>query len=134
MAENFFNIKNVLKTLGICDVNAGITTGTDWLDSKNEFIESYSPIDGLLIAKTKQPDKKNFEKVIVTAQTAFKIWRKVPAPKRGEIIRQIGMELRNKKESLAILISFESESKKLDQVECLPWKIFLKQLWAHEII
>ena len=101
-------IKEVLKVLEINEVNVGISAGTEWLDSDNDrMIESYSPIDGRLIAKTKLPDIKDYEKLIVTAQSAFKVWRKIPAPKRGEIVRQIGAEFRIKKELLAILISLE---------------------------
>lgn len=102
-----FGIAEVLKTLGIRDINPGACTGTKWLDTKGELIESYSPADGSLIGKIQQGTTDDYEKIMQTAEAAFKTWRMVPAPKRGEIVRQIGDQLRKYKEPLGKLVSYE---------------------------
>ncbi|MCY1635855.1 MULTISPECIES: L-piperidine-6-carboxylate dehydrogenase [Marinifilum] len=102
-----FGVQETLNRLGIADVNAGVSTGTEWFDCKGDITESYSPIDGSLIAKVKNADKDDYEKVLVKAQEAFKVWRKMPAPKRGEIVRQIGNALRDAKEDLGKLVTLE---------------------------
>ncbi|MES1226319.1 MAG: aldehyde dehydrogenase family protein, partial [Bacteroidota bacterium] len=101
-----YGIAEVLKTLGIKDVNSGASTGTKWFDTKGEIIESYSSADNMLIGKVKQATADDYEKIIQTAQEAFKTWRMIPAPKRGEIVRQIGDELRKYKEPLGKLVSY----------------------------
>ena len=70
-------------------------------------MESYSPADGQLIGKIQQANAEDYDEVIRTAQEAFKTWRMVPAPKRGEVVRQIGNELRKHKEDLGRLVSYE---------------------------
>lgn len=100
-------MKNILTQLGIKAVNEGTGTGTKWIKSKGEIIESYSPVDGKLIAKVSSTTAKEYERVVAKAQEAFKVWRNIPAPKRGEIIRQIGDELRQYKEPLGKLVSYE---------------------------
>lgn len=107
MTADKYNIQQTLKELGIRDVNPGATTGTQWFDTRGDIIESYSPSDGQLIAKVKQGTWGDYEKIIERAQEAFKTWRMVPAPKRGEIVRQIGNELRKYKEPLGKLVSYE---------------------------
>jgi aldehyde dehydrogenase (NAD+) len=97
----------VLKTLGIKSVNNGVGTGSRWLNSSGKEIKSFSPVDGKLIARVKTCDPSSFEKIITASRQAFLKWRMVPAPKRGEVVRQIGNELRNKKEALGILVSYE---------------------------
>lgn len=101
------NIPKILQELKLSEVNKGVTTGTSWFDTKGDTLSSYSPVDGALIAKIKQGTKEDYEQVIKTAQAAFKKWRMVPAPKRGEIVRQIGNELRKNKEALGALVSYE---------------------------
>lgn len=101
------NVQEVLNKLGIKDVNKGASTGYEWFDTKGEFIESYSPVDGKLIAKIQQGTEKDYEVIIQKAQEAFKSWRMMPAPKRGEIVRQIGNALREEKETLGYLVSYE---------------------------
>ena len=96
-----------LKTLNIQASNPGVSTGMDWLKSKGEKITSYSPVDGKEIASVTGADKKSYDAVIQKAQQAFMEWRLWPAPKRGEIVRQIAMELRKFKEPLGQLVSFE---------------------------
>ena len=78
-----------LSQLKISTNNNGVSTGTEWLSSKNEKIESYSPVDGKLIASVSTINKKNYEAVIQKSQEAFLRWHLWPAPKRGEIV-QIG--------------------------------------------
>ncbi|MEO6537374.1 MAG: aldehyde dehydrogenase family protein [Ferruginibacter sp.] len=96
-----------LKTLNIQPINSGVSTGVTWLKSKGEKITSYSPVDGKEIASITGADKKSYDAVVEKAKQAFKEWRLWPAPKRGEIVRQIGMELRRYKEPLGQLVSFE---------------------------
>ena len=102
-----FGIKEALTTLGIKATNIGTSTGKNWIRSKGESISSYSPVDGKLIGKVQATDEKAFEKVVVQAKKAFVEWRQIPAPKRGEIVRQIGEALRKYKEPLGKLVSYE---------------------------
>ena len=88
-------------------INNGVSTGTKWIESRGEKIESFSPVDGKLIAAVNGADKKNYESVIQKAQEAFMEWREWPAPKRGEIVRQVGEALRKYKEPLGKLVSYE---------------------------
>ena len=101
-----FGIKQALKDLGLNDINNGTSTGTDWF-SNGEIIESYSPVDGALIGKVKATTKEDYEKVITTAEKGFKEWRTLPAPQRGEVVRQFNDELRRLKEPLGKLVSYE---------------------------
>lgn len=107
MRKDRYNIQDALKALGIKEINPGATTGTEWFDTKGDIIESFSPADGQLIGKVKQGTWDDYEKIIAKAQEAFKVWRMIPAPKRGEIVRQIGNELRKYKEPLGKLVSYE---------------------------
>jgi len=100
------DIKKVLKTLGIENKNEGVSTGNKSFTAK-KYIESFSPVDGKSIGKCSTANEKEYEKVIATAQEAFLYWRTVPAPKRGEIVRQIGNKLREYKEPLGTLVSYE---------------------------
>lgn len=102
-----FDFKAVLAELGLEDVNPGVCTGTEWKRTSGKFIESYSPSDGKLIAGVQQCGTDDYHEVIATAKNAFKKWRMVPAPKRGEIVRLIGLELRKYKEPLGKLVSYE---------------------------
>ncbi|MBI9034289.1 MAG: aldehyde dehydrogenase family protein [Bacteroidales bacterium] len=101
------NIQAVLTELGIEKINDGTSTGTRWIESNGDLLDSFSPGSGECIASIKQSSWDNYEYVIEKAQQAFKTWKMVPAPKRGEIVRQIGDEFRKHKESLANLISIE---------------------------
>ena len=96
-----------LSTLKISSTNKGVSTGTQWIASKGEIIDSYSPVDGKKIASVIAADKDSYETVIKKAEEAFKTWRLVPAPKRGEIVRQVGEALRQYKEPLGKLVSYE---------------------------
>ena len=98
---------NFLKDLGIGKSNSGTCDGVNWysLDSTERRI--LSPVDGNLIASVFETEEKSYEKLIDTSKKAFKKWRKIPAPKRGDIVRQIGNELRLNKDSLGKLVSYE---------------------------
>ncbi len=96
-----------LSQLKITGKNKSVSTGTAWLSSKGEKIESYSPVDGKLIASVNAVDKESYEAVIQKAQEAFLKWRLWPAPKRGDIVRQIGEALRENKLPLGKLVSYE---------------------------
>ncbi|HNF47232.1 MAG TPA: aldehyde dehydrogenase family protein [Chitinophagaceae bacterium] len=96
-----------LKTLGIQEHNSGVSTGLTWLTSSGEKIKSYSPVDGKKIGTVTAADKESYEKVMQQAEAAFKHWRMVPAPKRGELVRQVGEALRQYKEPLGKLVSYE---------------------------
>ncbi|MBK8145546.1 MAG: aldehyde dehydrogenase family protein [Bacteroidetes bacterium] len=100
-------MQKILKQLQIHKSNAGTSTGNKWFDSKSESLQSISPVDGKLIATVKSTSKNDFEKVMQQAQKAFVEWRQVPAPKRGEVVRQIGEELRKHKQALGELVSYE---------------------------
>ena len=98
---------NFLKDLGIGKSNSGTCDGINWLSLDSTERHIVSPVDGNLIASVYETDEKSYEKLIDTSKDAFKKWRKVPAPKRGEIIREIGNELRLNKDSLGKLVSYE---------------------------
>lgn len=95
-----------LKKLDLHKKNEGTYTGLKSYKS-DTYIDSYSPVDGVLIGSVSVTSKKDYEKVIKTAQKAFQNWRVMPAPKRGEIVRQYGDELRKYKEELGQLVSYE---------------------------
>jgi aldehyde dehydrogenase (NAD+) len=105
--SNRERVNEALEILGIQAENLGASTGTRWFSSGSDILESYSPVDGQLIAKVRQANLTDYERIISTAQEAFKIWRKVPAPKRGEIVRQMGDALRKYKNPLGLLVSYE---------------------------
>lgn len=105
MKDNF-GIEKTLKNLGISKENNGVSTGGDYFANGN-YIESYSPTDGQLIAKVKTANSQNYQKVVDTAKSAFKEFRMIPAPKRGELVRQFGLKLREYKDDLGKLVSYE---------------------------
>jgi aldehyde dehydrogenase (NAD+) len=101
------HVQSVLKELGIKVENDGAAIGNHWLHTRGEKIHSHSPVDGKLIATVYAASEADYEACILKAQDAFKTWRMMPAPKRGEIVRQFGEELRKKKEALGTLVSYE---------------------------
>ena len=97
-----------LKKLNIKEKNYGLSTGLKWNSTSNEGeLKIYSPVDGKYIASVYQSSESDYGNMIETAQEAFKYWRTIPAPKRGEIVRQIGLKLREYKEPLGKLVSYE---------------------------
>jgi aldehyde dehydrogenase (NAD+) len=98
---------NFLQELSIEKENSGVSTGTQWLRPSGSLIASYSPVDGKEIGVVGSASRKEYDKVIRTAKAAFLQWRDVPAPRRGEMVRQIGLALREKKDALGRLVSYE---------------------------
>ena len=101
-----FGIDEALKQLGLKDINDGTSTGNKWF-SNGGTIESHSPVDGQLIGKVTTTTREDYDKVMDAATAAFKTWRIKPAPLRGEIVRQFGQKLRELKEPLGKLVSYE---------------------------
>ena len=85
-----FGMQEALKELGLVEINKGCSTGNNWLGTTANLIESYSPVDGKLIGKVAVSSIDDYEAVITAGQKAYKSWRVVPAPLRGEIVRQFG--------------------------------------------
>ncbi len=101
-------ISTVLKNLGILETNPAFSTGSKSGSTAHaESIDSYSPVDGKKIASIHVATPEEYEAVITTASQAFLFWRDVPAPKRGDIVRQLGDALRANKEDLGMLVSYE---------------------------
>lgn len=100
------NLNSILDALDIKQQNYGTSTGSKWTNS-NEIINSFSPVDGKKIGSVSVTTKEEFEQVINTASSAFKTWRLMPAPQRGEIVRQFGDRLRELKNPLGKLVSYE---------------------------
>src|SRR3989339_1509154 len=97
-----------IKNLDVKDRNYGSSSGTSWNKTTSESeLKIVSPTNGKLIASVYQASEEDYEKIITTAQDAFKYWIKVPAPKRGEVVRQIGNRLRDYKNPLGTLVSYE---------------------------
>ncbi len=96
-----------LQELKIQKENQGSSTGAKWIQSKGETIQSFSPVDNQLIGAVVTTDAAAYEQVIATAQNAFTAWRNWPAPKRGEVVRQLGEALRKDKAALGQLVSYE---------------------------
>jgi len=101
-----FGIKEALKQLGVNEVNHGTSTGSKNFGS-GEKMSSYSPTDGSLIGKVTTTKKADYEKVMEAATSAFTSFRAMPAPSRGEIVRQFGNRLRALKKPLGKLVSYE---------------------------
>ncbi len=105
---NNYGINDALSALGVAKLNKGSATGKTWLGSSTTAsIRSYSPVDGALIGEVGVTSEQDYETVIDRAVAAFKYWRMVPAPQRGEIVRQFGNKLRDYKEPLGKLVSYE---------------------------
>lgn len=96
-----------LESLNINPSNQGVSTGLNWISTSEENIQSYSPVDGKLIGTVQTSSQNSYNQVIQKAQEAFLEWRNWPAPKRGEIVRQVGEALRKNKEPLGKLVSYE---------------------------
>lgn len=99
-------LNEVLSKLGISQSNLGTSTGSHFF-GKGQDIQSFTPVSGELIASVNATPTEDYNKVIEKAQEAFRFWREVPAPKRGEIVRQFGDKLRALKQPLGKLVSYE---------------------------
>jgi len=98
--------KDFLEQLGLEKNNAGTSTGVKSTNS-GKYIKSNSPVDGEFIGSVSKTSAEEYEATVKKAQAAFKVWRTMPAPQRGEIVRQMGDELRKFKEPLGKLVSYE---------------------------
>ena len=97
-----------LKELGIKEKNFGASTGINWNTTTDQGeLKIVSPVDGKHIASVYLASEQDYDNLVATADEAFKTWRKIPAPKRGEVVRQIGLELRKHKDALGTLVSYE---------------------------
>lgn len=101
-----FRIEDILNELGVKPINGGSSTGQKHF-GEGEVIESVSPVDGKLIAKVTTTTEAEYDQVVKSSQEAFKTWRMMPAPQRGEIVRQFNEKLRVKKDALGKLVSYE---------------------------
>lgn len=105
---NGYGIKEALEALGLSKLNGGSSTGQVWLESSTTHtISSKSPVDGAMIGEVGTTSKQDYESIVNGATAAFKDWRMMPAPQRGEIVRQFGNKLRVYKEPLGKLVSYE---------------------------
>lgn len=99
-------MKDVLKALGLQESNNGTSTGAS-SSGKGTPIASWSPVDGKTIGSVSTTTREEYEQVVETAVQAFAHWKTVPAPQRGEVVRQFGQMLREYKEPLGKLVSYE---------------------------
>ncbi|HLV43025.1 MAG TPA: aldehyde dehydrogenase family protein, partial [Brumimicrobium sp.] len=102
------DIKEVLSQLGVKnEVNKGASTGKNWIDTKGDVIDSFTPVDGSKIGQVKLASVEDYNKAVDVATSAFQEWRQWTAPARGEVVRQLGNALRQYKEPLGKLVSYE---------------------------
>ncbi|HSC55220.1 MAG TPA: aldehyde dehydrogenase family protein [Phnomibacter sp.] len=100
-------MKAFLSALQIKATNPGTSTGAHWFQNNEAKLESFSPVDGARIGVVECTNSQAYEAVVQKAQQAFTEWRSWPAPRRGEIVRQIGDALRQQKQQLGSLVSYE---------------------------
>jgi aldehyde dehydrogenase (NAD+) len=101
-----YGLKEALQQLGVKANNGGSSTGSNWMEGSGK-IASVSPVDGKEIATVGVTTAEDYEKTIIAASEAFKTWSNLPAPARGEIVRQFGNRLRELKDPLGRLVSYE---------------------------
>ena len=99
--------KDILKQLSVLSSNKAICSGQTWQDGSREEYVSVSPVDGSVIGKVNKAKTSDYEQLVTGAKAASEVWKKVPAPQRGEVIRQIGNQLRKHKHHLGTLVSYE---------------------------
>ncbi|TXH22828.1 MAG: aldehyde dehydrogenase family protein [Chitinophagaceae bacterium] len=100
-------LEDIFKEFNFQSNNYGAHDGLQYIATHGEKIQSYSPVDGKLLASVILADEKDYHAIIQKSEEAFKTWRLVPAPRRGEIVRQIGDALRENKDHLGKLVSYE---------------------------
>lgn len=105
--QNTPKIANILTALQIEKHNHGAAIGNQWIETSGAVINSVSPVDGKIVASVTMATIKEYDQVVKGTQEAFLSWRAMPAPQRGEIVRQLGQELRVKKNDLGVLVSYE---------------------------
>lgn len=102
MSQDFLN------SLGLSAKQAGVSTGCKWFFDENaDLLRSFSPVDGKTIAEVYKASEQSYEQLMQKAEAAAQVWRSVPAPERGEVVRLIGERLRAQKENLGKLVSYE---------------------------
>lgn len=101
------SIESVLVKLGINPMNPGVSTGRNFYAGQGEVLSSVSPVDGTVIGTVGQASSEDYQLVMKTASDAFRIWSMVPAPERGQMIRQMGEHFRVNKQELGSLVSYE---------------------------
>ena len=106
LLKDKYGIEEMLQILKLEKENYGSSTGTNFF-GEGELISSFSPVDGKLIGKVKSTTPEEYERIVQKSQEANLLWRDVPAPKRGDIVRQLGDKLREYKEPLGKLVSYE---------------------------
>ena len=99
-------MEEILKRLDLVGEQSGAGTGA-WLACSGKILESISPVDGRIIGSIRSAESVDYERVMEKALSAFEYWRMVPAPKRGDVVRQIGNAIREKKQDLGSLITLE---------------------------
>ena len=97
----------IFNALGLKAALSGASCGDQWFASSGDWIEVHSPTTGELLAKVEQASEADYNKVVGQSMKAFEFWRAIPTPKRGEIVRQFGVALREKKDMLGRLVSLE---------------------------
>jgi aldehyde dehydrogenase (NAD+) len=97
----------IFRALGLKSKMKGANCGGEWFAGSKDFITSVNPTTGEVLARIEQASAKDYDKVMRQARKAFQVWRELPAPKRGEIVRQVGEALRAKKDMLGALVSLE---------------------------
>ncbi len=100
-------MKEILAQFGIEAENNGASTGGHWFNTRGAKVDSVSPADGSVIASVNFASEADYEAVVLKSQEAFKEWKTWPAPKRGEVVRQLGQKLRENKDALGKLVSYE---------------------------
>ncbi|WP_109700585.1 L-piperidine-6-carboxylate dehydrogenase [Chitinophaga deserti] len=100
-------MEQILQQFSIKGLNSGVSTGSKWLAAGGAEIVSVSPVDGKVIAAVTCASRSNYDEVVATAKAAYEAWRLWPAPRRGEVVRQVGDALRANKEALGRLVSYE---------------------------
>jgi len=99
--------KKIFKALGLVAKQKGANYGGEWFATSKQLLEVRSPTSGQLLATVEQASARDYTRVMQQSQKAFVAWRAIPAPKRGEIVRQVGEALREKKDALGALVSLE---------------------------
>ena len=99
---------NIFDTLpGISENNEGLSTGTKWTKGSAGLLESFTPVSGQVIGRVSMAAKEQYDELVITCQQGFEQWKQWPAPRRGEVVRQIGVALRQYKDPLGRLVSYE---------------------------
>jgi len=102
------NVRDILKKFDIQEITSGTWIGSSPIEGvTDEYISPDSPVDGRSITQVSITTSEQYEKCITSASKAFEIWSKIPAPKRGEFVRQFGQALREVKNELGMLVSYE---------------------------